>query len=741
MIRGIVTCILALTTVAPFARAEIYLWPMHGPRYISSSFGEYRDGHFHAGTDLRTFGRMGLPCLAIQDGEAVRVKIAPGGYGKALYVRLDDGRTAVYAHVYGFTLDIDRLTYEWRIGRGVSWCDLHLPEGPFRFSAGDTVCYSGATGTSAPHLHFEIRDERERPLNPLETLYAVPDNSPPVVSGLEAVPISPQSTINGSPAAALFSFRAQGAFNYVLDDTLHLEGIFGFAASLWDEQGFGDYRLAPLEVELSVDGTLVYRLTNRIFDYGQTGEVDLEYDVLGDGPANRYLVLFKKPGSTLTDREGLGLVASRGYGSAEHFVLDEGLHRIEISARDASGNASRAMFHCLVGRRPVIEEARKLSAAPEIIVSASDPAGGSVDGYLYESLDGGDSWMSVRLEPYGRYYRGSPTPADEGIYRFLARNEGGLSAERYFSSVPPRRLEGKVFAELNPALEYAGLSIRIVTDRILVGKPSLRIDFEDGADSLEVYRIGKKAYRSIVPVEMIGEGDAVISVTGVDYRGYALNAVAVSRAFKIERGRERCFLLGDSLRLCLMAKRLWQSGLCIIREVPFPGAPAAGIVPVGPAFSMEYRTDHIEQLRLICEPGEKTGIFRWIEGKGWKCVGVPAMDGGEVSLPGPGVYAFFRDGLPPDFRTVAIEESPKGSGFYKSYRYYVPVSDTGCGIDPYAASAFFNGEPALCEWDDLKGRMYIPMPAARPAGPVRLRVEIADRAGNRTVGEYSFMIQ
>jgi hypothetical protein len=739
--RRLVTTILLLTAIVSSVDAEIYLWPLHGPRYISSSFGEFRDGHFHAGLDLRTFGRMGLPCLAIQDGEAVRVKIAPGGYGKAIYVRLDDGTTAVYAHVDGFTRDIDKLTYDWRVSRGVSWCDLYLPEGRFRFSAGDTVCYTGTTGTSAPHLHFEIRDERERPLNPLETLYRVPDDRPPVISGLEAVPMSPQSRIDGSPSAAIYRFRADGVRNYVLEDTLHLEGIFGFAASLWDEQGFGNYRLAPLEVELSADGTVIYRLTNRSFDYGQTGEVALEYDVLGDGPANRYLVLFRKPGSTLTDREGSGLVASLGHGSAEYVRLGEGLHRIEISARDASGNVSHAAFHCLVGRSPVIEEARRLSSAPEVIVSARDPAGGSITGYLYESLDGGDTWKSVPLEPYGRYKKGTPTPADEEVYRFLVRNERGLLAERYFSASAPRRLEGKVFSQLIPALEYAGLSIRIVTDRILVDKPLLQVAFGDSTESPEVYRVGQKAYRSIVPLEMIGNGEVVISLGGMDYRGFSLNTVAVLGSLKMERGGERCFQLDDTVSICLVARSLWRDGLCIVREVPSPAAPSEGLIPVSTAFSLEFRRDHIERLRLRCALGEKIGLFRWTEEKGWKCAGVPAMEGGEISLPGSGVYAFFRDGLPPDFSTVAIEDSPAGSGFYRPYRYYVPVTETGCGVDAYATSAFLNGEQTVCEWDDLRGRLYIPIPASQPAGPATLRVEIADRAGNRSVDEYGFVIQ
>ena len=89
----------ALASLYSSGYAEIYLWPLHGERLLSSSFSEYREGHYHAGIDLRTFGRIGLPCLAVGDGSVQRIKVGPAGYGKALYLKLEDGRTAVYAHL------------------------------------------------------------------------------------------------------------------------------------------------------------------------------------------------------------------------------------------------------------------------------------------------------------------------------------------------------------------------------------------------------------------------------------------------------------------------------------------------------------------------------------------------------------------------------------------------------------------------------------------------------------------
>ncbi|MCX5752059.1 MAG: hypothetical protein NTW97_00275, partial [Candidatus Krumholzibacteria bacterium] len=121
-----------LLCAAGLARAEGPRWPLNEPRKLSSSFGEYRDGHYHAGIDLRTFGRIGLPCLAPDSCEAVRLRVSPIGYGKALYVRFGDGRTAVFAHLSGFSRELDSLSYHWRLARGKNSCDFEMGSGGFR---------------------------------------------------------------------------------------------------------------------------------------------------------------------------------------------------------------------------------------------------------------------------------------------------------------------------------------------------------------------------------------------------------------------------------------------------------------------------------------------------------------------------------------------------------------------------------------------------------------------------------
>ncbi len=732
---------LLLLLLSGGVHAEIYLWPIHGPRRLSSSFGEYRNGHIHAGIDLRTFGRTGLPCLAVEEGTAVRLKIAPFGYGKALYIKLDDGATAVYAHVDGFTRAIDSLAYTWRMDHEVSWCDLTIPADIYRFSVGDTVCFTGRTGTVAPHLHFEIRDARGRPVNPLESIYEVPDDHSPIIAGLEVVPLTAESGVNDSPVAELFSFRASGSRNYVLADTLRLEGLIGFGVNLWDEQGFGSYRMAPLEVELSVDGAVIYRTRNSVFDYSQAGEIALEYDLFGDNPTGRYLVLYEKHGSTLEGREGTGLITTDAALSDGALRLTEGYHRLEIGVRDAAGNTSRARAHAIVGRRPIIEEARVLSSAEEVVVKVGKVDGEPAAMTLYESTDGGDTWSRLPLEPFGRYLRGLPAGGDSSLYHLVVVSDVGMISERYFAPAERTRGAGRAYGELLPAVSHAGLSVQLETDRMLTGNPSLRATFAALSDTIIMRRTGPRSYAAVLQGISVGGAEAVVHAADTDDRGTHLQVAKAFRLFDMERGRVHSFYIGDTLLVGLVARRLWSGGLCIVEECTMPGAPSGGLVPVSPAFRIDYREDRIAKLGMKCEPGERVGLFRWRDRGGWKCVGVPAMEGGEISIPSPGTYAFFRDGLPPGFDAVAVEESTPGSGFYKSYRYYVQVTETGCGVDPYGAKVFLNDSWVVCEWDDPRDRLYIPLPASYPAGPATLMVEISDRAGNSSVGEFGFVIQ
>ena len=84
-----------------------YILPVDIPIQLSGTFGELRKNHFHAGLDIRTRGREGLPIRSIKSGWINRLKVSLSGYGKALYIEHNDGLVSVYAHLKKFNPRIE----------------------------------------------------------------------------------------------------------------------------------------------------------------------------------------------------------------------------------------------------------------------------------------------------------------------------------------------------------------------------------------------------------------------------------------------------------------------------------------------------------------------------------------------------------------------------------------------------------------------------------------------------------
>jgi hypothetical protein len=130
---------------------------------IVSPFGRRQlpweeQGRVHAGVDIAA--AAGSPILASADGVVVRVA-QDAGYGRFVEVKHAEGLTTLYAHMGRALPDI---------APGVA------------VKAGTPLGLVGSTGSSTgAHLHFEIRDRQDRPLNPelfLDRTFARSDELP-----------------------------------------------------------------------------------------------------------------------------------------------------------------------------------------------------------------------------------------------------------------------------------------------------------------------------------------------------------------------------------------------------------------------------------------------------------------------------------------------------------------------------------------------------------------------------------
>lgn len=147
-----------------------FVKPMNLPFNLAGSFGEPRPDHFHSGIDIKTNGVEGQPVFAIGDGYISRIRVSPYGYGKAIYITHTNGFTSVYGHLSTFYGAIEKYIHAQHYAQKKSELDLTLDATIFPVKQNDTIAFSGNTGGStAPHLHFEIRNTKtEHALNPLD---------------------------------------------------------------------------------------------------------------------------------------------------------------------------------------------------------------------------------------------------------------------------------------------------------------------------------------------------------------------------------------------------------------------------------------------------------------------------------------------------------------------------------------------------------------------------------------------
>src|SRR6056300_1506674 len=173
--------------------------PLEIPLILSGTFAELRSNHFHSGLDIKTQQRRGLKVKASANGFVSRIKVSHYGYGKALYITHPNGYTTVYAHLQKFSPDIEAYVKKQQYNKESYEIELFPAVGVLPVAKDSFVAYSGNSGGSGgPHLHFDIRDKQERPMNPLLFGIDIKDTSFPIVKSLYAYTLDRNSFINKS---------------------------------------------------------------------------------------------------------------------------------------------------------------------------------------------------------------------------------------------------------------------------------------------------------------------------------------------------------------------------------------------------------------------------------------------------------------------------------------------------------------------------------------------------------------
>jgi len=308
--------------------------PVDIPIFLAGSFGESRANHFHSGIDIKTNGVTGIPVHAIADGYVSRIKVEPGGYGHALYIRHSNGYTSLYGHLQSYNEAIDQYVQSEQYRRESFEVDLFPEPSLFVVKKGQVVALSGNSGSSGgPHLHFELRkSSSENPVNPLIQAVAVKDDIPPVINKLMiyslkgrhdrvkpiTVPLTRNNSVYSSASAEPVPFDAVSGIGIetydMMDQSSNHCGVYKMQGYL-DNELFFESRLD----EISFAQT---RYMNSFMDYGmyETNHIYV-------------LKLFIDPNNKANIYK-----SSKNRGYIE--LKDMGIHKVKLVVSDAAGNQS-----------------------------------------------------------------------------------------------------------------------------------------------------------------------------------------------------------------------------------------------------------------------------------------------------------------------------------------------------------------------------------------------------------------
>jgi len=270
----LISCLFFNTILSAALYAQDYLWPTNASEYMSASFCEFREGHYHSAIDIKTWNTEGYPCYAIEDGYIKRIRVSPFGYGKVIYVQLKDGNTAVYAHLQKFSTEIDKKIRDMQFESrkySIDWWPANL-----KVKKGEIIAYTGRTGIGVPHLHFEIRNPQGNPVNPLQFYTRIRDHVRPRLQELAVIPLKAGSLINGSHLPQRFSLTHIKDGVYICKKPIHVRGKVGLAIRGYDQADEVHNRYGFYRSVLETDGQKVFELVYDELEFETTEHIYTE---------------------------------------------------------------------------------------------------------------------------------------------------------------------------------------------------------------------------------------------------------------------------------------------------------------------------------------------------------------------------------------------------------------------------------------------------------------------------------
>lgn len=301
---------------------------------LSGTFAELRSNHFHSGLDIKTQGKEGFKTYASAEGYVSRIKISRYGYGKALYITHPNGYTTVYAHLQKFAPKIEAYVKKQQYKKETFELELFPKAEDLKISSKEVIAYTGNTGGSGgPHLHFEIRDKLERPMNPMLFGFDIKDTTKPVIHELYGYPLSEGSHINGETSRVKIRVIELPNGQYK-SEQISAFGTIGFGIISTDRQDFASNKNGVSFITTFFNGSKSLDVDFKRFSFDETKHLNRYIDYA-------YLFETKKRIQKLFIERNNPLKLLKNHSNQGMVSIEDGTNSVfKISINDFKGNKS-----------------------------------------------------------------------------------------------------------------------------------------------------------------------------------------------------------------------------------------------------------------------------------------------------------------------------------------------------------------------------------------------------------------
>ncbi|WP_221390470.1 M23 family metallopeptidase [Dyadobacter sp. NIV53] len=307
---------------------------------LAGGLGDLRSNHFHAGLDIRTEQREGLPVYAAAEGYVYKVAVQRSGYGNVIFLRHSNGQTSVYGHLLKFNDPLASYVRSEQYKKQTFEIDLFPKPGEYTFQKGEVIALSGNTGGSAgPHLHFEIRDSKDNYLNPLYFGFnEIKDVTPPKFVNLAIRPLDIDGRVNGQFDRKVFNPVKLKDGTYRIANPISATGTIGIDLVAHDQMTGTGFRYGLQCIEIKMDGREVFSYNMEIFPNASTRDYNnlIDYETEQES-GQRYLKCY------VPDGNNFNLYKTDLY-KGKLNITDTLTHEVSITISDSYENSSELLF-------------------------------------------------------------------------------------------------------------------------------------------------------------------------------------------------------------------------------------------------------------------------------------------------------------------------------------------------------------------------------------------------------------